>query len=142
MKKYLLGFAAVVFAVAFSAFTKPEGANRITYYSFEYLAPGSSYAAADVSSLAATSWGNAIVAPLGALQLGCDQTATTEKACEIIVAEAQTIVDNGVRRLKTVGEGSTITITTVDGDASNHTGVFMVNKATSSNLFNADNKRF
>jgi hypothetical protein len=144
MKKYLLGFAAVVFAVAFSAFTKPESANRTTFYSFKYLAPGGSFSIADVQNLAVTSWGNAVPAPGGNPVQNCPQLVKDEKACEIVVVEAETILVGGVRRLRLPGnpEFGTVTIAAIDGDASAHTGVYMVDPVNSVSISTPINKDF
>jgi|GEM_PF-2975338 len=140
MKKYLLGVAAVVFAVAFSAFNKPAGVKMADFYSFEYKAPGGSYSQANVTSLAPSSWGSAIlVTQPNQFQRTCPQT-NVEKACEIIVPESETIVDAGVRRLRLPAEGGNVTIVATESSA--HPGTYMVDELSSIDVVGSQNKTF
>jgi hypothetical protein len=143
MKKYLLGLTAVVFAIAISAFTKPE--LRVDKYSFQYKAPSGSFSEANVESLSTASWGfGTLVTASDDFILGCDQTATLEKACEIIVDPTETFLQtDGKRRLRVPADGgSVITIVAIDADPLQHANTYMVDDVNSPTIDGVDNKKF
>jgi hypothetical protein len=140
MKKYLLGLIAIIIVVALSAYNKPERANRANYYSFQYKAPGGSYSEANVESISLASWGNAILLPNGSCARSCDQTATLEKACEIVMHESETIVDRGVRRIRVPAEGGSVTI--VAATAGIHVNTYFVDGINSVSLTCIQNRKF
>jgi hypothetical protein len=143
MKKYLVASIAVVFAIVLSAFTKPDiNKSRLDYYSFAYQAPFGSYTQADVQSRSTLSWGYGTKVPLpDFFVVDCDQTSTLEKACEIIVAEAQTTVVGVSRRLRTPADGGSPVIISAYS-AGLHTSTYMVNAAGSTNILNVYNKTY
>jgi hypothetical protein len=108
------------------------------------LAFGGSFSLANVQNIAVTSWGNAILAPGGNPVRDCPQWVKDEKACEIVVNEAETILVGGVRRLRLPGnpEFGTVTIFAIDGDASHHTGVYMVDPVNSTSIVTVVNMDF
>jgi hypothetical protein len=84
MKKYFLGFSAIVLAIAFSAFsTKPTATNVFRYKL-------SSFTSSQVANLA--NW------PVKASSI-C--TSGTDKACEIVVDDVYTHDDGGIEVLNT-----------------------------------------
>jgi hypothetical protein len=144
MKKYLPGLAAVILAIAISAFTKPKNTSRVNYYSFEYLAPGGSYAEVDVENPSPASWGYGTpVNSVCDLIVSCPQENILEKACEIIVAEPKTVLVLGVaRRLRTSADGPVNVAVIIAKTINLHINTYMVDKDASPTIDCVENKQF
>jgi hypothetical protein len=143
MKKYLLVLTAVVLAIALNAFTSPQKTSRVNYYSFEYLAPGGSYSEANVENESPSNWGYGILVtgPVD-FQHACFPI-TEEKACEIIVTEAETVLlPGGARRLRVAADGRTNVVTINATTAGLHANTYMVSFVLSPTIDGVENQDF
>jgi hypothetical protein len=136
MKKYLLGFSAVILAVAFTAFTTPKK-SFINYYRFAYQL--GTFAKADVETETVAKWGyGTLVTSTSDFTLACNGTNT--KACEIIVPEASVIDATGFgdMRMRSLDAGDASNANNVALTAAGSGSIFYVNTGT--NLTNKQNK--